>query len=210
MKQLIRGLVTGAGLGAVILTASLAAQGPVKVEMKDAQGQSIGSATLTQSMGMVHIQLDLKNLKPGEHALHVHMTPKCEGPAFTSAGGHFNPSGKKHGMQNPDGPHAGDMDNFTVAADGTAKSMVMAHGITLGSETNSVFANGGTALVVHAGADDMKTDPAGAAGDRIACGVIAKSYQRFRSASSFTLSSCCSFWSGSRRQRESPRHPPSA
>ena len=174
MKQLIRGLVTGAGLGAVMLTASLAAQGPVKVEMKDAQGQSIGTATLTESMGMVHIQLDLKSLKPGQHALHVHMTPKCEGPAFTSAGGHFNPANKKHGMQNPDGPHAGDMDNFTVAADGTAKGMVMAHGITLGSQANSVFANGGTALVVHAGPDDMKTDPAGAAGDRIACGVISK------------------------------------
>ena len=77
-------------------------------------------------------------------------------------------------MQNPEGPHAGDMDNFTVAADGTAKGMVMAKGITLGSEPNSVFANGGTALVIHAGADDMKTDPAGAAGDRIACGVITK------------------------------------
>src|SRR6476660_2070241 len=91
MKQLIRGVMTGVGLAAVMLTASLAAQGPVKVEMKDGQGQSIGTATLTQSMGMVHIQLDLKNLKPGQHALHVHMTPKCEGPEFTSAGGHFNP-----------------------------------------------------------------------------------------------------------------------
>ena len=174
MKKLIHGVLTGVGLGAVVLTATLAAQGTVKVEMKDGQGQSIGSATLSQSMGMVHIQLDLKNLKPGQHALHVHMTPKCEGPAFTSAGGHFNPAGKKHGTQNPEGPHAGDMENFTVAADGTAKAMVMAHGITMGSEANSVFANGGTALVVHAGPDDMKTDPAGAAGDRIACGVIAK------------------------------------
>jgi superoxide dismutase, Cu-Zn family len=174
MKQLIGGLMVGAGLSAVMLTASLAAQAPVKVEMKDAQGQSIGTATLSSAMGAVHIQLDLKGLKPGPHALHVHMTPKCEGPAFTSAGGHFNPAAKKHGMKNPEGPHAGDMENFTVAADGTAKAMVMASGVTLGSEANSVFANGGTALVIHAGPDDMTTDPAGAAGDRIACGVIAK------------------------------------
>ena len=150
------------------------AQGPVKVELKDGQGQSVGTATLSSAMGAVHIQLDVKNLKPGEHALHVHGTAKCEGPAFTSAGGHLNPAGKKHGLQNPEGPHAGDMENFTVGADGTSKAMVMAKGITLGSEPNSVFANGGTALVIHAGPDDMKTDPAGAAGDRVACGVITK------------------------------------
>ena len=174
MKQLIRAVMVGAGLGVVMLTVSLAAQGPVKVEMKDAQGQSIGTASLSAMMGGVHIALDLKNLKPGPHALHVHLTAKCEGPAFASAGGHFNPAGKKHGSKNPDGPHAGDMENFTVAADGTAKGMVMAMGVTLGSEANSVFTNGGTALMVHAGADDMMTDPAGAAGDRIACGTITK------------------------------------
>ncbi|MFN7983125.1 MAG: superoxide dismutase family protein [Vicinamibacterales bacterium] len=174
MKQALKRLAVGAGVAGLALSASLAAQGPVKVEMKDAQGQSIGTASLSAMPGMVHIQLDLKGLKPGQHALHVHATPKCEGPAFTSAGGHFNPAGKKHGLKSPDGPHAGDMENFTVAADGTAKGMVMAHGITLGSEANSVFANGGTALVIHAGPDDMTTDPAGAAGDRIACGVITK------------------------------------
>lgn len=174
MKQVIRGLMAGTGLGALLLSATLTAQAPTKVELKDGQGQSIGTASLSSSMGMVHIQLDLKGLKPGQHALHVHQTAKCEGPAFTSAGGHLNPGGKKHGLKSPDGPHAGDMDNFTVAADGTAKGMVMAHGITMGSEPNSVFANGGTALVVHAGPDDNVTDPAGAAGDRIACGVITK------------------------------------
>jgi superoxide dismutase, Cu-Zn family len=174
MQQTFRRLAVGAGVAVLALSAGLAAQGPVKVEMKDGQGQSIGTATLMSMPGMVHIQLDLKGLKPGQHALHVHATAKCEGPAFTTAGGHFNPAGKKHGLKSPDGPHAGDMENFTVAADGTAKGMVMAHGITLGSEANSVFANGGTALVIHAGPDDMTTDPAGAAGDRIACGVITK------------------------------------
>lgn len=174
MTQLIRGVFVGVGLSAVMLTASLAAQGPVKVEMKDAQGQSIGSASLSEMSGMVHIQLDLKGLKPGEHALHVHGVAKCEGPAFTTAGGHFNPAAKKHGLQSPDGPHAGDMENFMVQADGTAKGMVMAKGISLGAGANSVFTNGGTALVIHAGPDDMKTDPAGAAGDRIACGTITK------------------------------------
>ncbi len=174
MQQTLKRLAVGAGVAVLALSASLAAQGPVKVEMKDGQGQSLGTATLSSAQGMVHIQLDLKGLKPGQHALHVHATAKCEGPAFTSAGGHFNPAGKKHGLKSPDGPHAGDMENFTVAADGTAKGMVMAHGITMGSEANSIFANGGTALVIHAGPDDMTTDPAGAAGDRIACGVIAK------------------------------------
>src|SRR6478672_5698589 len=132
MKQLIGGLMVGAGLGAVMLTASLSAQAVVKVEMKDAQGQSIGTATLSSAMGAVHIQLDLKGLKPGPHAIHVHQTAKCEAPGFTSAGPHLNPADKKHGLQSPDGPHAGDMDNFTVAADGTAKAMIMAKGITLG------------------------------------------------------------------------------
>lgn len=174
MQQSVRRLAVGVSVAALAFTVGLSAQGPTKVEMKDAQGQSLGTVSLSAAQGMVHLQLDLKGLKPGAHALHVHGTPKCEGPAFTTAGGHFNPAAKKHGLKSPDGPHAGDMDNFTVAADGTAKGMVMAHGITLGSEANSVFANGGTALVIHAGPDDMTTDPAGAAGDRIACGIITK------------------------------------
>ena len=87
---------------------------------------------------------------------------------------HFNPDAKKHGMQNPEGPHAGDMNNFTVAADGTAKATVTDPNVTMGSGANSIFTNGGTALVIHAAADDMKTDPSGNSGDRIACGAITK------------------------------------
>jgi len=147
---------------------------PVKVDLADGTGKAIGTATLTASSKGVSIKLDVHDLTPGSHAIHIHATPKCDGPDFKSAGGHFNPDNKKHGMKSPDGAHAGDMPNFTVGKDGKSKATVVAPGVTLGDDAHSVFSGEGTALVIHAKADDMKTDPAGNAGDRIACGVISK------------------------------------
>ena len=166
-------ILTTIALSCLLGTMSVSAQ-LKHVDLKDAKGNAVGMAMISPAKGGgVSIELNVKGLPPGEHALHFHAVPKCEAP-FTSAGPHFNPANKKHGMQNPEGPHAGDMPNFTVAAGGTAKTTVTNKNVSLGSETNSLYANGGTALVIHAAADDMKTDPSGNAGDRIACGVITK------------------------------------
>lgn len=144
------------------------------VELKDAQGKVVGSVILWDQGPGIGLELHLHDLVPGEHAIHFHQVPKCEAPDFKSAGGHFNPEGKKHGFDSPDGHHAGDMKNFTVDAQGKAKGRLEDKDVTLMDGPHSLLSNGGTAIVIHAKADDYKTDPSGSSGDRVACGVITK------------------------------------
>lgn len=144
----------------------------VMVELMDAKGAKIGSARLTEVAEGVRIVLEASNLPPGVHGFHLHDSGKCEGPDFTSAGGHFNPDGKQHGFHNPQGPHAGDLPNLVVDEHGTAKADFVAPGLTLRPGKYSLLEGDGTSLMIHGKADDYVTNPAGNAGPRLACGAI--------------------------------------
>ena len=141
--------------------------------IKDGKGQNAGQAKFTATKSGVQMSVTVTNLSPGVHAIHIHEAGKCDAPGFTTAGGHFNPANKQHGMQNPEGHHAGDLPNLTVGANGKGAFKSTIQNVTLaGDGATSLFHAGGTSVVIHEKADDMKTDPAGNAGARIACGMI--------------------------------------
>jgi len=146
----------------------------LKVQILNATGQDAGFATFKTVKNGVKVKIELKNLEVGPHAVHIHQNAVCDAPDFKGAGGHFNPDGKHHGFQNPMGHHNGDMPaSVSVGEDHSGAATFVLQSISLDpAAPNSLFLNGGTSIVVHAKADDQKTDPSGDSGNRIACGVI--------------------------------------
>ena len=158
---------------ALPFAAAAASPGAVSM-LKNAEGKDVGKATLTPAKGGLKVHVVVTGLSPGKHGIHIHAAGRCDPPDFKSAGGHFNPSEKHHGLHNPEGAHAGDLPNILVGKNGKATATFTARGATLGEGKGSVLGPDGTAIVIHADADDEKTDPAGNSGARIACGVIEK------------------------------------
>jgi Cu-Zn family superoxide dismutase len=141
----------------------------------NARGQQIGTVRAWQTAGGVTFRIDARGLPHGVHGIHVHSVGRCDAPDFASAGPHWNPAGRKHGTSNPQGPHAGDLPNVEVAANGVlGQAVTLANAMLAGpaGAPGALLDADGAALVIHAGADDYATDPSGNSGARIACALL--------------------------------------
>lgn len=170
----IDGNVAMADNGAVVAAegnSTLPASGGAGAKLAMADGKEVGTVTGSVADGGMTVTVDARNMTAGTYAVHIHTTGKCEGPKFESAGGHWNPTAKQHGRDNPAGAHYGDLPNLTVSAGGTGSVTFTVPGATVPALLDA----DGAAFIVHAKPDDYKTDPTGNAGDRIACGVFAAS-----------------------------------
>jgi superoxide dismutase, Cu-Zn family len=165
-------------LAAALVLAACASVGPIAdtrtVTLRDGEGRTVGTAMLAPERDGVRVVVSTHGVAPGVHGVHIHEHGRCDGPGFETAGGHFNPGGMRHGLQNPAGPHSGDLPNLVVRDDGRGVLTAVARGVAIrGRDPDSLLRPGGTSLVVHASPDDGITDPSGNSGVRIACAVIA-------------------------------------
>lgn len=180
MKPATQLAVTAVAGGLVALAACGGSGGPgraapapaASASLRDSVGARIGVATLTERGDTLELGVSVGGLTPGPHGLHFHAAGRCEPPDFSSAGPHFNPERRKHGLENPEGPHLGDLPNLVVGADGSADSIFVVSGDLIGGGPRSLLGPEGGALVIHAAPDDGRTDPSGNSGARVACGVI--------------------------------------
>lgn len=153
-------------------TNTTAGAAAANAELRTASGEARGQATATQSDEGISVRIAATGMAPGTYAAHVHTTGRCEGPAFESAGSHWNPASRQHGRDNPQGMHKGDLPNLTIAADGNGSIEFTIESAAVSGGTVPLLDADGAAVVIHAKPDDYRTDPSGNAGDRIACGVL--------------------------------------
>lgn len=183
MNRILGCLGLSAVLGAISLPAAAEYVPGAMAELYDAQGNRVGTVEFTSVEDGVQIQTQIEGFdaavtgdQRGQHGFHIHETGDCSAPDFSSAGGHFNPTDVGHGLLDPDGPHAGDLPNLWIEANGSADYMVTTDLISLEPGERTLFDRDGSAVVIHSGPDDYLTDPAGASGSRLACGVITRSW----------------------------------
>lgn len=177
MKRLLMGAVGAIALaGCMTNDESMAPAGggaaTASAVLRDSAGRSMGTATASQSGDSIRITIDGMNMPPGPHGAHIHMVGRCDPPGFTSAGDHWNPTGQRHGKDNPQGMHMGDLPNLLIGADGRGSLEYTIPGARVSGGPMPLLDGDGAAIVIHAAADDYRTDPSGNSGARIACGVF--------------------------------------
>ena len=154
------------------MTTGSAGSGTASADIHDSSGRTIGTATARQAGANINVRIEANGLPPGIHGAHIHTTGACTPPDFASAGGHWNPTSHQHGKDNPAGMHMGDLPNLTVGADGRGSVEFSIDNASIAGAPNMLLDADGAAIVIHAQADDYKTDPSGNSGGRIACGVF--------------------------------------